>query len=668
MSEQNQGELSGESRAELGELSETAPLTAADSALAVETVLNAKGVEALIGQIIDGKYKVISKLGSGGMGAVFKAEHLLMGRTVALKVLHPHLVENEELLKRFQHEAKVASKLNHPNAVTTYDFGIFRGAPYIVMEFVPGKTLKELIAEEGRLAFDRVRDIFLQTCNALEQAHSLGIVHRDLKPDNIMLIQNPQGREQAIVLDFGIAKILNQQNDQRTILTQAGTFFGTPKYASPEQAMEKPLDGRSDIYTLGIIIYEALSGAAPFDAPSVMEILIKHINHNPLPLRSFKPELNIPTQLDELVMKCLKKKPEERFQDIEELSQALRNLNVGRKTSAPASARLSAKKSKPWQLIFALLFATSLLGVGLAWLIMPKAAPKPLMNSATVTTDSKQSVDQNSNSSSPQAQANTPSPGNTSGSDSSPSMFGLLAKEAVKAFKQDRKERQVEEETRQIAKILSTDRAGEIKDSDIGFTKASPPTPAKPEESAQSAKPEETKAQAEPSSAPSSTTIPSATSQPNSQTKTAKEQPAADIKSEITKLEGGKKEAKALYEEGRNFYRQKRYAEAAEKFELATAYRSDAIASFISLGNCYLRLNQNAKAQNAFQRAIQVEPGYGPAHYNLAAFFAQTEQPRKAINSLKRAIQLDPRAKRPLADDPDFQNIRHLPEFQALLR
>ena len=280
--------------------------------------------ESLIDKLIDGKYRVIEQLGKGGMGAVYRGEHELMNRDVAIKVLHPNLSCNEESLNRFLQEARVASKLSHRNAVTLYDFGVDQGIPYIVMEYVKGTTLKKMISEKGALSSERAYEVISEVGLALAEAHSLGIVHRDLKPDNIMVCEAGSGKEIVKVLDFGIAKVLQGVDESlNAVKTQTGMFFGTPEYMSPE-VMGKDLDARSDIYSLGIVLYEMLAGRVPFKADSLMAVLMEHLKTKPEPMRKFRPEANISQAVDTVVMKALEKDPKDRFQTVAEFVSSLK--------------------------------------------------------------------------------------------------------------------------------------------------------------------------------------------------------------------------------------------------------------------------------------------------------------------------------------------------------
>lgn len=272
--------------------------------------------DPLIGKTIDNKYHILSKLGGGGFGAVYRAEHKMMNRTVALKVLHHHLLDGEarnEFLVRFQREARTSSKIEHPNAVTIHDFGIYEGSPYLVMQYVEGRTLKQVIADHGALAIDRVVAIVEQVCGAIQEAHDLGIVHRDLKPDNIILTSAKDGTERAIVLDFGIAKIMTEDPGSQSMqLTQTGTITGTPQYLSPEQAKQGEMDGRSDIYSLGIITYEMLAGQVPFTADSVVAVLMKHMSEVPPRFEELGKKVNVKPEVEQIVRSALEKEPSKR--------------------------------------------------------------------------------------------------------------------------------------------------------------------------------------------------------------------------------------------------------------------------------------------------------------------------------------------------------------------
>jgi len=280
--------------------------------------------DPLLGSIIGGKYRIIEKLGSGGMGGVYKAEHLLMNRLVAVKLLRSNLLQDEVLLKRFHHEAKSASQISHPNAVTLYDYGVENGLPFLAMEFIDGATLKTLIAQEAPIPVERVQNILKQLCSALNEAHKAGIIHRDIKPDNFMIRRGEHGEDIAKVLDFGVSKSIGigDLDSKDSNLTQAGAIIGTPQYISPEQCQGKELDIRCDIYSLGAVTYELLTGTPPFSAPTVLELLVKVLHHEPLSMRKLKPDLDISATLDAVVMRALDKDRDKRYSSILEFYQA----------------------------------------------------------------------------------------------------------------------------------------------------------------------------------------------------------------------------------------------------------------------------------------------------------------------------------------------------------
>lgn len=301
---------------------------------------NSTSPDPLIGSTFGAKYRIVSKLGAGGMGGVYLAEHLLMNRQVALKLLRSNLIEDEVLQKRFQNEAKAASQISHPNAVTLFDFGVNEGVPYLVMEYIQGRTLKLVIDQEKPLALDRVANILMQLAEALHSAHRLGIVHRDIKPDNFMVRIDQDGREVAKVLDFGIAKSIGPSNlHSESNLTQVGMLVGTPQYMSPEQCQGKELDIRCDVYSLGTVVYEMITGEPPFRAPSVLELLVRVLNSPAEPMRTFRPDLKIPEALDAVVLRSLEKDPAKRFPSMIEFGRAFQKALDDSQPKPPASRR-----------------------------------------------------------------------------------------------------------------------------------------------------------------------------------------------------------------------------------------------------------------------------------------------------------------------------------------
>ncbi len=272
------------------------------------------------GSVIRGKYRILSKVGQGGMGSVYKVVHVAFDEIHALKVINPSLMSDDTFVKRFKHEAVITRKLQHMNAVRVDDIDEAEdGRPIIVMEYIEGQSLKKLIQDQGALPSPRVCSIIKQAAAALEAAHALGMVHRDIKPDNIVLINTPEG-EVAKVLDFGIAKLKEAHASDAGGLTLTGTgvVIGTPQYMSPEQAMGKrgdDLDGRSDLYSLGVVMYQMLTGDLPFKADTTMAMLLAHMQAAPIAIKAAHPDLQIPEAIANVVMKTLEKDPNDRPHD-----------------------------------------------------------------------------------------------------------------------------------------------------------------------------------------------------------------------------------------------------------------------------------------------------------------------------------------------------------------
>jgi serine/threonine protein kinase len=284
------------------------------------TVLE-KTDDALLGQTLADKYRIEALINEGGMGAVYRATHVLMDKTVAIKVLHPALAADDKIVARFSREAKAASRISHPHALSVTDFGESEnGVVFLVMEYLNGETLKEVIKSEGQMPLPRVREIIRQVCGALEAAHAEGVVHRDLKSDNIMLI-DVGGGDWAKVLDFGIAKI-TEKVGQDPALTAPNLIIGTPQYMSPEQCSQAAeIDSRSDIYSLGVILYEMLVGHVPFTGESPTAIMMKHLQEPPPSVLDERKDL--PAAVGRVVMRAMAKRPEDRFQTVSELAEEL---------------------------------------------------------------------------------------------------------------------------------------------------------------------------------------------------------------------------------------------------------------------------------------------------------------------------------------------------------
>jgi serine/threonine protein kinase len=276
--------------------------------------------ENLIGKTIDDRYKVISLLGEGGMASVYKAQQIRTQRTVALKVLHSQKVYDEMHRMRLMQEARAACSLNHPNAVQVYDCGItYDGIPYLCMQYVEGVTLADEILQKGVITEEFAVQIFKQIADALNHAHEQHVLHRDIKPSNIMLVADKSQGRRAVVLDFGIAKLQNENQ----ALTKTGDVFGTPYYMSPEQCQGEKLDKRSDVYSLGCVMYEALAGRPPFTGDSFLQVVYRQVSAKPAPLSSLSLKNPVSPGFRAIVEKCLEKDPRARFQSMAELRRSL---------------------------------------------------------------------------------------------------------------------------------------------------------------------------------------------------------------------------------------------------------------------------------------------------------------------------------------------------------
>ncbi len=274
--------------------------------------------DSLLGQILAGKYRIDERLSGGGMGTVYRGTHVLMDKTVAVKVLRPSLAADEKIVARFSREARAASKISHPHALSVTDFGeAENGVVFLVMEYLSGMTLKEIIRQEGPMELTRAVEILRQIGGALDAAHAEGVVHRDLKSDNIMLLSS-SGTDYAKVLDFGIAKIKEPEGTYDPGLTAPDLVIGTPQYMSPEQCSQVPdIDARSDIYSLGVIVYEMLIGHVPFTGASPTAIMLKHLQE---PAPSVLAERkDLPEAIGRVVARTLEKRPEDRYATVGEL-------------------------------------------------------------------------------------------------------------------------------------------------------------------------------------------------------------------------------------------------------------------------------------------------------------------------------------------------------------
>lgn len=300
--------------------------------------------EGLVGKTIADRYEIISLLGHGGMGAVYKARHVLIDKIVAFKVMLARHLFDETTRKRFSREASSLAKLSHSNLVSVQDAGLTeKGQPFFVMEFVEGESLDQLF-ERDTLTPDQFVEIFSQAAEALAYAHGRGLIHRDIKPGNIMLVEDERGGTLIKIVDFGIAKALPSDEDTEQKLTKTGFICGSPVYMSPEHCEGRRLDPRSDIYSLGCVMYESLAGVPPFSAETPQLTLMKHVSEKPLRIKKVNANAKVPQAIEEIIFKCLEKKVDARFDSASDLIEALRNA---RSTGTPSkSASRAPRKGK----------------------------------------------------------------------------------------------------------------------------------------------------------------------------------------------------------------------------------------------------------------------------------------------------------------------------------
>ncbi len=290
-----------------------------------------KKTDPLIGQVVNGRFEILSLIARGGMGKVYQAEQAPLGRICAIKVLSPKYdgTEDPEFQRRFYLEASTAAKLTHPNTVTIFDYGRDEQLDlyYIAMEYVRGRTLFRVLREEGTLAEHRVAHVIREVGRSLREAHALGVIHRDMKPANVVLVESEHEQDTVKVLDFGLVKDVS--GDDAEDLTQQGLFMGSPKYMAPEQILGNPVSPATDVYALGVLAYELLTGQVPFDRGSSVKTLMAHVNDTPRSMRAVNPRVYLSAAMNAIVMRCLEKDPASRYASIDELLRALTRVEGG---------------------------------------------------------------------------------------------------------------------------------------------------------------------------------------------------------------------------------------------------------------------------------------------------------------------------------------------------
>jgi serine/threonine-protein kinase len=320
-------------------------------------------------RILAGRYRLVAPIARGGMAEVWEGRDEVLARSVAVKVLHPHLAGDPDFAERFRREAVAAARLAHPNIVNTFDAGTDGDTAYIVMELVRGRTLREALEQDGALSPRRAVHIAEDVADALECAHRNGLVHRDVKPGNILLADSPDGALRVKVTDFGIAKLEAEAND----LTQAGAVIGTAKYLSPEQVEGRSPDARSDVYALGVVLYEMLCGRPPFQAETELATALQHVQAEPVAPR--RVSAGIPKPLEAVVLRAMAKEPNERYQTAADVRDALAAIDLGDDDAVPAVVRdatpaagispIPRRASRAWAPLIVLL-VVAVTAVGLA--------------------------------------------------------------------------------------------------------------------------------------------------------------------------------------------------------------------------------------------------------------------------------------------------------------
>ncbi len=290
------------------------------------------------------RYEVLSLVGRGGMGVVYKVKDRAVNKVFAVKVLNQDLVQDKVSVKRFEQEAKAASALTHANLAAVYDYGVaVSGCPFLVMDYLDGQTLEQELAKEGYFDSTRGLDIFIQIAEALADSHLKGVIHRDIKPANIILEKSENGSDFVKLVDFGIAKVLPSEQKAHENLTQTGDIFGSPLYMSPEQCQGNMQDRRSDIYSLGCLMYETLTGVKPFAAANPIKVILRHINEDPAPISALTGMANLPApfkvpgDLAKVVQRCLVRDPDQRYQSAYDLVNDLKLIRDGEKVKFPRS-------------------------------------------------------------------------------------------------------------------------------------------------------------------------------------------------------------------------------------------------------------------------------------------------------------------------------------------
>jgi serine/threonine-protein kinase len=298
--------------------------------------------QAWLGKVVDGRYRVLEVIGRGGMGVVYRVEHLRMGKIAAMKVLHRDLAQDPDVIGRFEREAAVISKLHHPHTVQVFDFGTAQGALYLIMEYVRGRDLARIIERDGPMPWARAAPLLAQICGALSEAHEAGIVHRDLKPENVLITRSTAGRDYAKVLDFGLAKLDERNAPKRE--TERHAIVGTPYFMAPEQIRGDEVDARTDLYSFGALMFELLTGQHLYSSSTATGVMTKHLTADADAPSMRAPRMGIPPEVDHLCKKALQRDPDRRWQTAAELGAAIEEIYAETVVEATGPRRLKVSR------------------------------------------------------------------------------------------------------------------------------------------------------------------------------------------------------------------------------------------------------------------------------------------------------------------------------------
>ncbi len=323
-----------------------------------------------VGSVIQSRYEVEEPIGRGGMSSVYRARDLKSGDKVAFKVMHAHLLDNPSNVRRFRREAQAANKVRHPHAVKIFDVGVTpNGSPYIIMDFLDGPSLSDVIAENGKLPVDRCLKIFIQACEGMSHVHELGVLHRDLKPSNIVLVKEGDEEDYVKVVDFGIAKVLAEEARSTLSKTPTGHALGSPPYMSPEQCRGIVVDKRADVYSMGCLMYEALTGRVPLEGETIVETMYKQVHELPKSLDGVEADVRLVERIEKILFRALSKDPNSRQQSMDELKHELEALSINKTSGFKSMALVSREVHEVRRRLFNVLGSSKKLVISLVCVV-----------------------------------------------------------------------------------------------------------------------------------------------------------------------------------------------------------------------------------------------------------------------------------------------------------